>query len=88
MVQNTPNGEIWRELRRLGDDCERHEKDLYRGNGLPGLTTRMANMETSIVAFQRILEEMKKSRDTKMNLILGGIVTLVVGLLLVHLKVI
>jgi hypothetical protein len=87
-VPPPPNGEIWRELKRLGDDCERHEKDLYRGNGLPGITTRMANAEKSINALQDILHEMKTQRDTKMNLVLGGIITLIAGWALAHFKLI
>jgi len=48
----------------------------------------MANIENSIEAFDKILHEMKRSKDTKQNLILGGIVSLAVGLLLAHLKLI
>lgn len=88
MSPPTPNGEVWRELQRLGECQDRHERDLYRGNGLPGLTTRMANAEKSLTSLERILEEMKTRRETKMNLILGGIVTVLAGLLLAHLKII
>ena len=87
-MSSTPNGEVWRELKRLGEYLERHERDIYRGNGLPGLTTRMADAEKSIKTLNQILDEMKTRRETKMNLILGGLVTLIAGLLLAHLKII
>ena len=48
MVQNTPNGEIWREIERLCALVERHDKDIYRGNGKPGITTRMEKVEEAI----------------------------------------
>jgi hypothetical protein len=47
-VQNTPNGEIWRELKRICDLVERHDKDIYRGNGKPGITTRMEKVEEAL----------------------------------------
>lgn len=31
--------------KRLEDDVARLYKDMYYGNGLPGMTTRMANVE-------------------------------------------
>lgn len=47
-MPNTPNGEIWREIERQGEVLDRHDRDIYRGNGKPGLTIRMEKVETSI----------------------------------------
>ena len=43
----TPNGESWR-IQRLEELVERHDKDMYRGNGKPGITTRMEKVEEAI----------------------------------------
>ena len=43
----TPNGEVWR-FQKMEETLERHERDLYRGNGKPGLTTRMEKAEQSL----------------------------------------
>lgn len=66
----------------LREMVERHEKDLYRGNGLPGITTRMQNAENRVSAIERLIAEQAKKRDTKLNLVLGGIVTIATALVL------
>lgn len=48
----TPNGEVWRELNRIKELLERHEKDLYRGNGKPGITTRMEKVEEAVASMK------------------------------------
>ena len=46
------NGEVWRELNRIKELLERHEKDLYRGNGKPGITTRMEKVEEAVASMK------------------------------------
>lgn len=41
----------------------RHDQDLYRGNGKPGLTQRMAAVETSIEG----LKEREAKKDAKQD---------------------
>jgi hypothetical protein len=77
--------ESWNGLR---EQIERHERDLYRGNGLPGLTTRIQIVEGRMERFEKWLTDSDKRREVKQNLILGGIITLAAGLLLAHLKLI
>lgn len=50
------------------DMVHRHEKDLYHGNGLPGLTTRMALMED-------IVTKISKNLSKIVWLIVGGCIT-------------
>lgn len=63
----------------------RHDKDLYRGNGKPGLTTRMARQEDAMeVAIDR-LDKSDKRQDRTQSMfwaiilllltILGGVIT-------------
>lgn len=43
-----PNGmEEWR-ISKVEEMARQHDQDLYRGNGKPGLTTRMQRAEDSI----------------------------------------
>lgn len=41
------SNEEWRIL-QLEASVKRHDQDLYYGNGKPGLTTRMSNIESSL----------------------------------------
>jgi hypothetical protein len=44
-----PNGEDWR-IQKLEESVDRHERDIYRGNGKPGLTARVEKVEDAITA--------------------------------------
>lgn len=39
---------------------QRHEKDLYRGNGLPGLCTRVKSTEDDVILLTKTCEETNK----------------------------
>jgi hypothetical protein len=67
----------------LREMVERHEKDLYRGNGLPGITTRMQSAENRLNSIERLIAEQASKRDTKLNLVLAGILT-IAGALVLH----
>ena len=47
-VQGNDN---WR-IARLEEITERHDKDLYRGNGKPGMTTRMEKVEEALTSIK------------------------------------
>jgi hypothetical protein len=63
----------------------RHDKDLYRGNGKPGLTTRMARQEDAMDAACERLDKSDKRQDRTQSMfwaiilllltILGGVIT-------------
>lgn len=57
------------EENRLHEAVNRHEKDLYRGNGKPGLTTRMAVVEDAV---ERIGSNLSKI----VWLLIGGFITM------------
>lgn len=98
-VTDASNGNTTRRLDRL-------EKDLWYGNGKPGLTTRMAAAETAIVRLEEckaetsanglvearvtIIEQYIKERDNRlfarMNILLGGFVSLTVALIIYMLR--
>ena len=84
----TPNGgEAWR-IQKLEEASERHDRDLYRGNGLPGITSRVKTLEDGMEDIRGYLKELRTQRDTKMNLVLGGIITLIAGWALAHFRII
>jgi hypothetical protein len=41
----------------------RHDKDLYRGNGKPGLTTRMAQQESAMEVATGRIDKADKRQD-------------------------
>jgi hypothetical protein len=44
----------WNGVRELREQVQQHDKDLYRGNGQPGLTTRMAQAEGRITNVEKV----------------------------------
>lgn len=85
--------------RSITELVEQHDKDLYRGNGKPGLTIRMEKSEDRHLATERrvtLLEEYNHHRenrlDRKINLLIGAALsltgTLIAALILSHLRVI
>lgn len=41
----------WR-ITQLEKACERHDRDLYHGNGKPGITTRMEKIEEAMTSIK------------------------------------
>ena len=55
-----------------GSDREmvrKHEQDLYRGNGKPGITTRIEKLESQMEAIRTDISLLKEMRDVTMNFI-------------------
>lgn len=61
------------DIRRMVD---RHDQDLYRGNGKPGLTTRMALMEDCV---EKISKNLNKITWLLVAAIITGIMTILVS---------
>lgn len=68
----------------LEEDVERLAKDMWFGNGLPGMTTRMAKVEGQV----KVLEDLNKTKDStltnRINLMIGALFTFA-GAVLLHL---
>jgi hypothetical protein len=50
-----------------------HDRDLYRGNGKPGVTIRLEKIEDRMDSMEKALDR----RETKQNIILGAVLSLV-----------
>lgn len=71
------------ELRRKVD---RHDCDLYYGNGKPGITTRIALAEGEIKTVKDTVDEIK--RDSKaMKMMIISLILTVIGEIIVRLVV-
>lgn len=66
----------------LHDIVQRHEKDLYRGNGLPGITTRLKSVEDRVTTIEQLLQQKANRSDRKLNILLATTGTLVGAVLL------
>lgn len=64
----------------------KHDDDLYRGNGKPGLTTRMAVSEERIEDVKEVLDKLSSNQIKMMLLVLGTLLT-VLGDIFVHVVV-
>lgn len=51
---------------------ERLEKDVYHGNGKPGLTTRMALMEDRADGFDETIDAFKRNFSKAVWVLIGG----------------
>ena len=50
-VPTTPNGAEWR-IKQLEEDITRLKKDMWYGNGKPGMTTRMEKVEEAVASMK------------------------------------
>lgn len=73
--------------RNIADLVEQHEKDLYRGNGLPGLTTRMKSVEDRVDKLEKFNDSRENRLDKKMNILITTVLGLLSALVLQHFKV-
>lgn len=60
----------------LHEIVARHDRDLYRGNGLPGITTRMAAVESRVSTIEQLLKEKANKSERKLNILLATTLTL------------
>lgn len=54
----------------------KHDEDLYRGNGKPALTVRMALCEQEIKAVKEIVEEIRKDSKAIKMMVLSVILAI------------
>jgi hypothetical protein len=55
---------------------QKHDNDLYRGNGKPGLTTRMELCEERLRIVNNAAEEIRKDSRTIKLMVIGAILTI------------
>jgi hypothetical protein len=70
-------------VKQLSEKSEQHDKVLFRGNGLPGITVRMARVEDRVTVIEKHLEDKATKADRKQNVILGAMLT-TLGVLILH----
>lgn len=61
---------------------KKHDKDMYEGNGKPGMTTRVSLLEADSVDFREYIEEAKDNQKWIIRLIVGVLIVGVLNLLL------
>lgn len=83
--------ESW--IRRV---IEQHDRDLYRGNGKPGITTRIQSLEEAIdgvdlsrlearvIQLEQTVKEFKDGQKWIIRLLLGGLILAVLNLVIPH----
>lgn len=72
-------GEVNRRLLAL-------EKDMWIGNGKPGLTTRMANVENTLEASKEAENRRYRKQDRIEVLLWGALITAIANLIFSHWK--
>ncbi len=77
--QHRVNGDV----RRMID---RHDQDLYRGNGKPGLTTRIQMLENELMAVNEREDRRAKKSDRIEILVWGALIAAIANLILSHIK--
>jgi hypothetical protein len=65
---------------------ERHDQDLYRGNGKPGLTTRIQMIEQDIRDICERENRAAKKRDRIELLVWGALIVALANLVSSHIK--
>lgn len=71
----------------LADVVTKHDQDLYRGNGKPGLTTRTAVLESEVEAVKQDVTDIKTRQAQILVAVLatlGGVVTEIIVKFIVH----
>ena len=86
-----PESESW--IRRM---VEQHDRDLYRGNGKPGITTRiqsledavdgvdLSRLEARVMQTEQYIKDFKAGQSWIIRLLVGGIILAVLDLILHH----
>jgi hypothetical protein len=78
-----PNGAPHSGLENL---VYQHDQDLYRGNGRPGLTTRVWNVENDIEQIKVREEKRTKKWDRIEILVWAAVIAAIANLISSHLK--
>lgn len=58
------------------------EKDLYFGNGKPGITTRLELLEDAVDRIEQTLKDFQKGQDWLIRLVAGGLILAVLNMVI------
>ena len=61
------------DFERIEGRLNRIETDMWHGNGKPGVTVRLQSLEDRVTNWEKSVEK----RETKQNIILGAVLSLV-----------
>jgi hypothetical protein len=82
-------GIVAEQIRQVRDICQsirkdvdRHDNDLYRGNGKPGVCTRIEKTEDRVTTLERYNIDREKRLDKRMDIMIGAIFSLAVAVIL------
>lgn len=59
---------------------DKHEQDLYRGNGKPGITTRLERSEDRLDSLEDYNVIRNRKIETRLNLLIGGAFSLAISI--------
>ncbi len=91
-----PNGEVWRELKRIADEVDHLQKDMWHGNGRPGVTTRLnllegavdgvdlSKLENRVTQMEKTIQEFKNGQSWIIRLLIGGVILAALNLVIHH----
>ena len=85
MTEQQQGGNVLYRLSEIEEKLDKHDKDLYTGNGKPGLTTRMLIQEQAMDKREKADEKMKNWIVTLVFLVLATLFTLIGNLVKGHL---
>lgn len=74
----------WR--KNMEETVREIRKDLYVGNGKPGMTYRMASVEKDVSAIQEREDRRSKKQDRIEVAVWVGVILTILNLLVAHLK--
>ena len=75
---------VSREESSMEEDIRLLKKDMWYGNGLPGMTTRMKTVEDKVEKLEKRNETNDSTLTNRMNLMIGALFTFA-GAVLLHL---
>lgn len=78
--------------RSIAELVEQHDKDLYRGNGKAGITTRLETTEQRLDLLEEYNQKRENRLDRKINLLIAAALSLtgalITALIMAHLRII
>jgi len=74
-------GELIRLIKEIGKKVDHHDKDLYFGNHLPSITTRIFQCEEGLRAVKETIISLNKKMFAIMLMLAGAIVTGIVDII-------
>lgn len=70
-------------IKNLQETVDQHDQDLYRGNGKPGITTRILNNEKDIETVNDIVKEIKSDLRKVVWFVLAAVLAEILKVILV-----